>query len=462
MHRSHGRNRLLIDARLARRLSFLVTGAILPALVLAADIVGTPGPDVLEGTTEADTIDGRGGADTMMGLPGNDTYVVGQVDDEVIEGVGDGTDTVRASVSYTLSINVENMTLTGAAAIDGTGNGLDNRLTGNGAANTLNGRAGADRMFGRGGDDTFVVDVNGDIVNESPNGGTDTVRASVTHTLRSNVENLVQTGTAAINGTGNELANSLRGNGGANTLNGLLGDDSLSGGGGNDRLIGGPGNDQLSGGPGSDEFQFDAPLDTETNQDRIVDFNPAADSMRLIGEAFPTLTSAGTLPASAFANGIVAGGAAVRILYDPATGILRYDADGSGPAAAVRFARLINAPAVTNADFVVVDPVATAVDYATQIQPIFNSRCTECHSGGGAPQGLRLDAANSFANLVNIASREVPSLERVEPGNPDDSYLVQKVEGTAAVGGRMPLGRAPLTAAQIALIRQWISEGANR
>ena len=117
---------------------------------------------------------------------------------------------------------------------------------------------------------------------------------------------------------------------------------------------------------------------------------------------------------------------------------------------------------MTNADFTVVDPVATAVDYATQIQPVFNSRCTECHSGGSAPQGLRLDAANSYANLVNVASHEVPSLQRVEPGDPDNSYLVQKIEGTAAVGGRMPLGRAPLTAAQIALIRQWISEGANR
>ena len=92
---------------------------------------------------------------------------------------------------------------------------------------------------------------------------------------------------------------------------------------------------------------------------------------------------------------------------------------------------------------------------------VFTPICTTCHAGAGAPQGLRLDAANSYANLVNVASHEVPSLKRVEPGDPDNSYLVQKVEGTAAVGGRMPLGRAPLTAQQIALIRQWISEGAN-
>jgi mono/diheme cytochrome c family protein len=305
------------------------------------------------------------------------------------------------------------------------------------------------------------VDAAGDVVIEAENSGTDTVRASVSHTLRANVENLVQTGTAAVNGTGNELANSLRGNGAANVLNGLAADDLLSGGAGNDRLIGGPGNDQLSGGLGEDAFQFDAPLDAATNQDRLVDFNPAADSMRLIGEAFPTLTSAGTLPASAFANGIVASGAAVRILYDAATGILRYDPDGSGPEASVRFARLTTTPAVTNADFTVVNPVATAVDYTSDIQPVFTNRCTGCHSGGGAPQGLQLDAANSYADLVNVASNEVPSLLRVEPGNPDDSYLVHKIEGTAAVGGRMPLGGTPLSAETIALIRQWISEGAN-
>jgi Ca2+-binding RTX toxin-like protein len=444
-----------------RAARFFLALVALPAAVLAADINGTPGPDVLEGTPDADRINGLGGNDTMMGLPGDDTYIVGQAGDEVLEAVGDGTDTIRASVSYTLPIHVENLTLAGTAAINGTGNGLNNRLTGNGASNTLNGRAGADRMFGRGGNDIFIVDATGDVVNEAEGGGTDTVRASVTHTLRANVENLVQTGTAAVNGTGNELANSLRGNGAANRLNGMAGDDLLNGGAGNDRLIGGPGNDQLAGGPGQDEFQFDAPLDTATNQDRLVDFDPAADSMRLIGEAFPTLTSAGTLPASAFANGIVASGAAVRILYDPATGTLRYDPDGSGPQAAVRFARLTTAPAVTNADFTVVDPVATAVDYTSDIQPVFTNRCTGCHSGGGAPQGLRLDAANSYANLVNVPSNEVPSLLRVEPGNPDDSYLVQKIEGTASVGGRMPLGGTPLNAETIALIRQWISEGAN-
>ena len=430
-----------------------------PAALLAADIIGTNGPDVLEGTPQADRLDGRGGADEMMGLPGNDTYIVGQVGDQVLEAVGDGTDTIRSTVTYTLPINVENLTLAGGAAINGTGNELNNRMTGNPAGNTLNGRAGSDRMFGRGGNDTYVVDRNGDRVTEAVGGGTDTVRSLVTHTLSVNVENLRMIGGAAINGTGNVLANAITGNAAANTLKGLQGDDSLSGGGGRDLLIGGLGNDRLTGSVGLDVFLFDTPI-VAANLDRITDFTPADDEMRLVGEFFPALSTAGTLPAAAFGLGVAAATAADRILYDSATGILRYDPDGTGPMASVRFGTLLNGAAVTNADFVVVDPVATGVDYDSQIQPIFSSRCTSCHSGGGAPQGLRLDAANSYANLVNVASREVPSLERVEPGNPDDSYLVQKVEGTAAVGGRMPLGGSPLSAAQIELIREWISEGA--
>ena len=130
-----------------RRLLALACAS-LPAIVLAADIAGTAGPDVLEGTPDADKINGKGGADVMMGLAGNDSFIVGQPDDEVLEAVGDGTDTVTSTVSYTLPIHVENLTLGGIAAIDGTGNELENRLTGNEADNILDGLAGADRMSG--------------------------------------------------------------------------------------------------------------------------------------------------------------------------------------------------------------------------------------------------------------------------------------------------------------------------
>jgi mono/diheme cytochrome c family protein len=93
---------------------------------------------------------------------------------------------------------------------------------------------------------------------------------------------------------------------------------------------------------------------------------------------------------------------------------------------------------------------------------VFTVSCATsgCHAGAAAPQGLQLDTANSFALLVNAASTEVPALLRVAPNDPDASYLVQKIEGTAAVGGRMPLNDQPLEATTVATIRQWISDGA--
>lgn len=90
---------------------------------------------------------------------------------------------------------------------------------------------------------------------------------------------------------------------------------------------------------------------------------------------------------------------------------------------------------------------------------IFNPSCTVCHAGANAPQGLRLDAANSFTNLVGVPSNQV-SLFRVNPGEPGQSYLVQKLEGSAAVGERMPLGGPPIPQATIDFVRQWISDGA--
>jgi mono/diheme cytochrome c family protein len=110
------------------------------------------------------------------------------------------------------------------------------------------------------------------------------------------------------------------------------------------------------------------------------------------------------------------------------------------------------------------EPIASGPPVNSDFQQIqatiFTPICTACHTGANAPQGLRLDAANSYALLVNVASAEVPSLLRVNPGNPDSSYLVQKIQGTAAVGGRMPLGGPALSQAQIDLVRQWISSGA--
>lgn len=102
-----------------------------------------------------------------------------------------------------------------------------------------------------------------------------------------------------------------------------------------------------------------------------------------------------------------------------------------------------------------------AADFATIQAEVLTPICTTCHSGAAAPLGLRLDEGVSYALLVNAPSTEVPALLRVNPGNPDASYLIQKLEGTAAVGGRMPLGGPPLPAETIAAIRQWILEGAQ-
>ena len=91
---------------------------------------------------------------------------------------------------------------------------------------------------------------------------------------------------------------------------------------------------------------------------------------------------------------------------------------------------------------------------------VFTPICSVCHIGATAPQGLMLDAAHSYNLLVGVPSTEVPSILRVAPGDPTNSYIIQKLQGHAAVGGQMPLGETPLPATTIAFIAQWITDGA--
>ena len=105
---------------------------------------------------------------------------------------------------------------------------------------------------------------------------------------------------------------------------------------------------------------------------------------------------------------------------------------------------------------------ALTADFDSIQQHVFTPICSVCHAGASAPQGLKLDGGNSFALLVGVPSSEQPAVQRVSPGDPDRSYLVQKLEGHAAVGARMPFGGPPLPAATIAVIRQWITDGALR
>jgi Ca2+-binding RTX toxin-like protein len=204
---------------------------------------GLGGNDTINGYAGNDFIDGGLGSDTMSGGLGDDTYIVDNTGDKITENANEGTDTVQSSVTYTLATNVENLTLTGSSAINGTGNTLNNVLTGNSGNNTLSGGTGADNMIGVLGDDIYVVDNTGDVVTENAGEGTDTVQSSVTYTLAANVENLTLTGTTAINGTGNGSNNVLAGNSAVNTLTGGAGDDTLNGGAGADTMVGGIGND---------------------------------------------------------------------------------------------------------------------------------------------------------------------------------------------------------------------------
>ena len=224
-------------------------------------ISGLGGNDTLNGGAGSDTLDGGTGADTMAGGVGNDFYLVDDAADFIVESAGEGTDHVRTSVDYTLSGNVENLTLLDGA-IQGTGNGLANVITGNDADNILNGLGGADTLAGGIGNDTYSVDDTKDTVVEEDGQGTDTVQASADYTLAANVENLTLTGTASISGIGNDLANVITGNTGSNTLYGGAGDDLLQGGDGADRLDGGTGTDILDGGAGNDTYVMDSLEDT--------------------------------------------------------------------------------------------------------------------------------------------------------------------------------------------------------
>lgn len=221
-----------IDYRLGANLENLtLTG------VADTTATGNEGGNVLTGNDGNNVLDGDAGADTLAGGGGNDAYVVDDAGDFVIERTGEGVDSVRSGISFALTANVENLTLTGFAAIDATGNELDNVLTGNSGENRLDGSAGADIMTGGAGDDSYIVDDAGDMIVESPGEGMDVVHASVSYTLSAHVENLMLTGDADINAIGNDLANALTGNSGRNVLDGEAGADTMAAGAGDDTYV---------------------------------------------------------------------------------------------------------------------------------------------------------------------------------------------------------------------------------
>jgi Ca2+-binding RTX toxin-like protein len=120
-----------------------------------AMLVGNASVNRLTGNSGDDRLDGGIGGDSLIGRRGNDLYIVDDVNDTIIEAIDEGTDSVQSSVTFTLSDYVENLTLTGKAAINGTGNNQNNTLTGNTAANTLSGGHGDDTLDGGAGNDTL-------------------------------------------------------------------------------------------------------------------------------------------------------------------------------------------------------------------------------------------------------------------------------------------------------------------
>lgn len=281
-------------------------------------IEGTEGRDIINGSGEDDTIYGRGGNDDLYGHGGNDT----------LDG-GDGND-------------------------------------------RLDGGAGDDIMIGGDGNDTYTVDSAGDVVIETSTGGAnDIVNSSVTiAALFANIEKLFLTGTADIDGAGNDLSNRIDGNSGnnvlrgeggndnlfggdgADTLYGGIGNDTLTGDAGDDILNGGQGKDNLTGGAGADKFVFDlAP--TGADSDKIFDFSHAdGDKIVLSGAAFSAIGS--SLEENELRFGTSANAASNRLIYDQPTGRLWYDADGNGSGASVLVATLQNQAVLGVDDFEIV------------------------------------------------------------------------------------------------------------
>ncbi|WP_275689470.1 putative Ig domain-containing protein [Nitrosomonas sp. JL21] len=260
---------------------------------------------ILRGTSGSDILKGESVNDILYGFAGDDT-LSGNAGDDRLNG-GSGNDTL----------------------IGGSGN------------DKLSGGKGRDLMLGGVGNDVYRVDNANDLTVEYRNEGIDRIFSTVTFTLGKHFEHLTLTGTSSIDATGNDLPNIIVGNNSANRLFGGTSNDTLDGKGGKDELIGGS---------GKDIFKF-----TQIDSiDTITDFSVRNDTLKLDNAVFTALSHDGSLPSSSFKIGNFATDADDYILYNAATGALRYDADGNGATAAIHFATLSAGLALTHTDIVII------------------------------------------------------------------------------------------------------------
>jgi Ca2+-binding RTX toxin-like protein len=278
-----------------------------------ANIPGTPNNDVIHGTNFDDILNqdgdllsypGTGGDDTIFGHGGNDRLYGGVGNDSLLGGIGNDR----------LSGGVGGDRLLGDSGLDQLFGGAGNDFLSGGEGNdVLDGGTGLDQMYGGAGHDTYYVDHTGDETREVSNNaldGYDGVNASATYTLGFGIESLKLEGLAAINGTGNELGNVIRGNDANNVLSGLDGQDILSGLNGNDQLFGGNGNDRLVGGNGNDVLNGGAGTDTVSYNTAGVRVNLAlTESQNTGGAGSDTLSNIENIIGSNF-NDILTGNAA--------------------------------------------------------------------------------------------------------------------------------------------------------
>jgi hypothetical protein len=349
----------------------------------------------------------RVGTQALVGSSGNDEFVVTSASQIIYETAKGGIDTVHSSISFSLDgTNIENVTLTGSANLRATGDGLANTLVGNSGSNILIGNAGNDSIDGGAGSDTAVYSGRrGDyVVIRNQNGtvsvadkriggdGHDTVKnveffqlsdgtfdlaqflvapsepqpptsqppateppvtqptTSVTvysnYTAPADIIRIMAGGAGDVKLTGNKLGNSITGNTGKNVINGGLG------------------NDELAGGKGQDTFVFNTKLGTSktdrtVNFDTVRDFNTKDDSLYLDNAIFKKLGKGAAskpikLNKDFFLSGTKAKDKNDYVLYNKKTGVLSYDADGSGKGEAVEFALLKTKPTLKHDGFFVI------------------------------------------------------------------------------------------------------------